>query len=199
MPGTMAGSTAATCPALYGSPEQQKHAAEILGGGGAVGFALSEADHGSDLLASTVRLEPAADGRELTGEKWVVGLDRRCESLHLVARTDGRGPGAFTAVLLDLPTDVERRQDRSHLGNAGQRLRPPPLRSIPGPRRGVGGPRLAACLAHLPARAEETDPRREAGTLLPALDITRDPHTRDQPFCAHRQQRAPLPRSAADH
>ncbi len=38
----------------------------------------------------------------------MVGLDRRCESLHLMARTDGRGPGACTAVLLDLPGDVER-------------------------------------------------------------------------------------------
>ncbi|WP_330285791.1 acyl-CoA dehydrogenase family protein [Streptomyces sp. NBC_00576] len=108
MPGTMFGITAATCLALHGSPEQQKHVAEILGRGGAVGFALSEADHGSDLLANTVRLEPAADGWELTGEKWMVGLGRRCEALYLVARTGGRGPGAFSAVLLDLPKDVER-------------------------------------------------------------------------------------------
>ncbi|NEC84556.1 acyl-CoA dehydrogenase family protein [Streptomyces sp. SID12501] len=108
MPGTMFGITAATCLALHGSPEQQKHVAEILGRGGAVGFALSEADHGSDLLANTVRLEPALDGWELTGEKWMVGLGRRCEALYLVARTGGRGPGAFTAVLLDLSADVER-------------------------------------------------------------------------------------------
>ncbi|WP_329267214.1 acyl-CoA dehydrogenase family protein [Streptomyces sp. NBC_01451] len=108
MPGTMFGITAATCLALHGSPEQQKHVAEILGRGGAVGFALSEADHGSDLLANTVRLEPVLDGWELTGEKWMVGLGLRCEALYLVARTGGRGPGAFTAVLLDLTGDVGR-------------------------------------------------------------------------------------------
>lgn len=102
MPGTMFGITAATCLALHGSPEQQKFAAEILGRGGAVGFALSEADHGSDLLANSARLEPTEHGWELTGEKWMVGLGRRCEALYLVARTGERGPGAFSAVLLDL-------------------------------------------------------------------------------------------------
>lgn len=102
MPGTMFGITAATCLALHGSPEQQKQAAAILTRGGTVGFALSEADHGSDLLANAARLEPTADGWELTGEKWMVGLGRRCEAVYLVARTGERGPGAFSAVLLDL-------------------------------------------------------------------------------------------------
>ncbi|WP_405534128.1 acyl-CoA dehydrogenase family protein [Streptomyces sp. NBC_00075] len=108
MPATMFGITAATCLALHGSPEQRKHAAEILARGGAVGFALSEAEHGSDLLANTARLEPTSDGWELTGEKWMVGLGHRCEALYLVARTGGRGPGAFSAVLLDLSEDVKR-------------------------------------------------------------------------------------------
>lgn len=102
MPGTMFGITAATCLALHGSPEQQKYAAEILVRGGAVGFALSEAGHGSDLLANTARLAPAPPGWELTGQKWMVGLGRRCEAVYLVARTGERGPGAFSAVLLDL-------------------------------------------------------------------------------------------------
>lgn len=110
MPSTMFGITAATCLALHGSHEQQKYAAEILARGGAVGFALSEADHGSDLLAGTVRLDPVESGWELTGEKWMVGLGRRCEALYVVARTGGRGPGAFSAVLLDLTesTGLER-------------------------------------------------------------------------------------------
>ncbi|MEV1067406.1 acyl-CoA dehydrogenase family protein [Streptomyces sp. NPDC050263] len=103
MPGTMFGITAATCLALHGSPEQQKYAAEVLGRGGAVGFALSEADHGSDLLANATRLRPTDHGWELTGEKWMVGLGLRCEAVYLVARTGERGgPGAFSAVLLDL-------------------------------------------------------------------------------------------------
>ncbi|MFG2968244.1 acyl-CoA dehydrogenase family protein [Streptomyces sp. NPDC048288] len=104
MPGTMFGITAATCLALHGSPEQRKRAAEILTEGGAIGFALSEAGHGSDLLANTTRLEPTADGWELTGTKWLVGLGHRCEAAYVVARTGERGPAAFSAVLVDLTT-----------------------------------------------------------------------------------------------
>ncbi|MFG3294103.1 acyl-CoA dehydrogenase family protein [Streptomyces sp. NPDC048179] len=104
MPGTMFGITAATCLALDGSPEQRKRAAEILTEGGAIGFALSEADHGSDLLANTTRLEPTPDGWELTGTKWLVGLGHRCEAAYVVARTGERGPAAFSAILVDLTT-----------------------------------------------------------------------------------------------
>jgi alkylation response protein AidB-like acyl-CoA dehydrogenase len=104
MPSTMFSITAATCLQLHGSPRQQQHAARLLRSGGAIGFALSEEEHGSDLLANTARLVPDPDGAGwlLTGRKWMVGLGRRCAALYLVARTGERGPGAFTAVLLDL-------------------------------------------------------------------------------------------------
>lgn len=104
MPGTMFSITAATCLALHGSDGQRRRAAEILRRGGTIGFALSEAGHGSDLLANTARLEPDArgNGLRLTGTKWMVGLGRRCEAVYVVARTGDRGPAAFTAVLLDL-------------------------------------------------------------------------------------------------
>ncbi|MFG2846483.1 acyl-CoA dehydrogenase family protein [Kitasatospora sp. NPDC048296] len=105
MPGTMFSIIAATCLQLHGSQEQQRRAAEILRRGGAVAFALTEAEHGSDLLAGEVRLSP--DGL-LDGEKWMVGLGHRCEAVYVVARTGERGPGAFSAVLLEpagLPAD----------------------------------------------------------------------------------------------
>ncbi|MFJ8042731.1 acyl-CoA dehydrogenase family protein [Kitasatospora sp. NPDC096147] len=60
MPSTMFSITAATCVRLHGSPAQQERVAEILRRGGSVAFALSEADHGSDLLANEARLTPAA-------------------------------------------------------------------------------------------------------------------------------------------
>ncbi|WP_089105732.1 acyl-CoA dehydrogenase family protein [Streptomyces hyaluromycini] len=104
MPGTMFGITAATCLALHGSPEQRKRAGQILTEGGAIGFALSEARHGSDLLANTARLEPTADGWELTGDKWLVGLGHRCEAAYVVAKTGERGPAAYSAVFVDLTT-----------------------------------------------------------------------------------------------
>ena len=104
MPATMFSITAATCVRLHGSPAQQQQVAALLRAGGAVGFALSEAEHGSDLLANTTRLLPApsGDGLRLTGRKWMVGLGQRCDTAYVVARTGERGPGSFTAVLLDL-------------------------------------------------------------------------------------------------
>ncbi|GAA2259234.1 acyl-CoA dehydrogenase [Streptomyces ruber] len=97
MPGTMFSIIAATCLQLHGSVGQQQRAAEILRGGGAVAFALTEAAHGSDLLTNEVRLRDGV----LSGEKWLVGLGLRADAVYVVARTGERGPGAFTAVLLD--------------------------------------------------------------------------------------------------
>ncbi|WP_433571221.1 acyl-CoA dehydrogenase family protein [Streptomyces sp. CA-251247] len=108
MPGTMFSIIAATCLQLHGTPEQQRRAAEILCRGGAVAFALTEAEHGSDLLSGDVRL---TDG-VLDGEKWMVGLGMRCEAVYVVARTGGRGPAAFSAVLLDLAEVPEGQLER---------------------------------------------------------------------------------------
>ncbi|BFV59878.1 hypothetical protein KCMC57_up49820 [Kitasatospora sp. CMC57] len=108
MPGTMFSITAATCVLLHGSTAQQERLAAILRRGGSVAFAMSEAEHGSDLLANTARLTPAGAGRELSGTKWMVGLGHRSEAAYLVARTGERGPAAFSAVLLDLDDRVER-------------------------------------------------------------------------------------------
>lgn len=116
MPATMFSITAATCLILHGSAEQQQQAARILARGGAVGFALSEAEHGSDLLANTARLEPAADGGWLlSGEKWLVGRGASAEAVYVVARTGERGPGAFSAVLLDLTASNSEQPDSERL------------------------------------------------------------------------------------
>jgi alkylation response protein AidB-like acyl-CoA dehydrogenase len=102
MPGTMFSIIAATCLQLHGDQRQQDQAAGILRRGGAVGAGLTEAGHGSDLMSNEVRL--TQDGL-LSGEKWMVGLGGRCEAVYVLARTGDRGPGAFSALLLDL-TDV---------------------------------------------------------------------------------------------
>ncbi|MER5867266.1 acyl-CoA dehydrogenase [Kitasatospora sp. NPDC002040] len=108
MPGTMFSITAATCVQLHGSAAQQERVAAILRRGGSVAFAMSEAEHGSDLLANTARLTPAEHGWELDGTKWMVGLGHRSEAAYLVARTGERGPAAFSAVLVDLDDRVDR-------------------------------------------------------------------------------------------
>ncbi|MEV0981364.1 acyl-CoA dehydrogenase family protein [Streptomyces sp. NPDC049915] len=99
MPGTMFSIIAATCLQLHGTTEQQERVARILREGGAVAFALTEAEHGSDLIAGQVRLD--ANGL-LHGEKWLVGNGLRAQAVYVVARTGPRGPGAFTSFLLDL-------------------------------------------------------------------------------------------------
>ena len=103
-------------------------------GGGAVAFALTEAENGSDLLEQlAARL--SRDG-ELTGAKWMVGLGRSREAVYVVARTGERGPGAFSAVLLDLgdPQGQPQRTPPRDGRNARHRHRPPALRRPPGAR-----------------------------------------------------------------
>ncbi|HET6359294.1 acyl-CoA dehydrogenase family protein [Streptomyces sp.] len=110
MPGTMFSIIAATCLQLHGTPEQQRRAADILTRGGGVGFALTEAEHGSDLLANEVRL---TDG-QLNGEKWMVGLGMSCEAVYVIARTGERAaPNAFSAVLIDVAEVPEGKLERT--------------------------------------------------------------------------------------
>jgi alkylation response protein AidB-like acyl-CoA dehydrogenase len=113
MPGTMFSIIAATCFQLHGSEDQRRRVAEILTRGGSVGFALTEAAHGSDLLAGEVRLDE--DGH-LHGEKWMVGNGMRCEAVYVVARTGERGPGAFSAYLLDPEADGLLREPAPRTG-----------------------------------------------------------------------------------
>ncbi|MBN3932679.1 acyl-CoA dehydrogenase [Streptomyces verrucosisporus] len=111
MPATMFGITAATCVLIAGSRRQREHVVGLLREGGSLGFALSEADHGSDLLANDTRAEEVPGGYALTGEKWLVGLGGRCDGLLVVARTGGRGPAAFSALLLDGEQAAAARRD----------------------------------------------------------------------------------------
>lgn len=101
MPGTMFSITATMAVLTGGTPEQQRKVAGLVLRGAAIGFAFSERHAGSDVMASTCRLTPDGEDFRLTGEKWMVGLGQRCEALYVLARTGERGPGAFTAVLLD--------------------------------------------------------------------------------------------------
>jgi alkylation response protein AidB-like acyl-CoA dehydrogenase len=109
MPGVMISITALYTVLIGGSAEQRRRVTELVGRGGTISFGLSEEDSGSDVLAGTCRLAPDDGGYRLTGEKWLVALGGRCDALLVVARTGERGPGAFTAVLLDrdaLPADT---------------------------------------------------------------------------------------------
>lgn len=83
---------------LKGTAGQRERQAEALKSGRLAALALTEAEHGSDLLATATR---ARDGK-LTGTKWLINNATRAELVTVLARTSDReGLGALTLVHLD--------------------------------------------------------------------------------------------------
>ncbi|MFB8005706.1 acyl-CoA dehydrogenase family protein [Nocardia sp. NPDC056000] len=109
MPATMIDITAATCVLLAGSEAQRRWVVDLLRRGRSIGFAFSEPEHGSDLLANTCALTRSGDHWRLDGVKWLVGFGREVEAALVIAHTGGRGPAAFSAVILADPLDVPSR------------------------------------------------------------------------------------------
>src|SRR5262249_25821936 len=60
-----------------GSEQQKEKLAQIIKARGQVAFALTEKDHGSDLLASEVTATKVEGGYVLSGEKWLISNARR--------------------------------------------------------------------------------------------------------------------------
>ncbi|PZT70936.1 acyl-CoA dehydrogenase [Streptomyces sp. SW4] len=152
MPATMFSITAVVCVLAAGSAEQRERVVRLLREGGSVGFALSEEEHGGDLLANscTAVPDPGQDGSGylLDGEKWLVGLGERCQALLVVARTGRRGPGAFSALLLE-GSEVDK-------ARSGVRQRPAGMRGIDfAGFRFDGLPVRADALVGLPGRGLE--------------------------------------------
>ncbi|WP_019855698.1 acyl-CoA dehydrogenase family protein [Actinopolyspora mortivallis] len=116
MPATMFSVTATSCVLISGSERQRAEALDLLRRGESIGFALSEPEHGSDLLNNECALSRVDERRyRADGHKWLVGLGGRCSALLLVARTGGRGPAAFSAALLRGPSvRAARRAVREH-------------------------------------------------------------------------------------
>ncbi|WP_433192824.1 acyl-CoA dehydrogenase [Nocardia sp. CA-107356] len=114
MPATMIDITATLCVLLAGDADQRERVVRLLRSGGSIGFAFSEPEHGSDLLANTCAMTPdrAAGGWRLNGEKWLVGFGRIAEAMLVIAHSGGRGPAAYSMVLVDNPLA---------LGSAGRR------------------------------------------------------------------------------
>jgi alkylation response protein AidB-like acyl-CoA dehydrogenase len=111
MPATMISISALTSLLAGSATGAAARAAEVIRSGGAVAYALSEEQAGSDPLASACTVTRRDGKLVLNGGKWMVGSGDRCEALYVLARSGGRGPGAFTALLLDrsqLPADRAR-------------------------------------------------------------------------------------------
>lgn len=85
---------------LKGDAQQRARQAQALTQGRLAALALTEEAHGSDLLATSTRL----DGSALTGAKWLINNATRGELLTVLARSnDGPGLSACTLVQLDKP------------------------------------------------------------------------------------------------
>lgn len=99
------------CVWIAGSQVQRTALARIIADGGAVSWALTERDHGSDLLAGEVVADVAvvgsARGYRLTGEKWLINNATRGVALCVLARTSpAAGPRGYSLFLVD-KTDVD--------------------------------------------------------------------------------------------
>ncbi|WBQ08258.1 acyl-CoA dehydrogenase family protein [Kribbella sp. CA-293567] len=85
----------------WGSDEQRRRVAELILGGSAGAFGLSEEDHGCDVVAGDVAA--GQDGAQylLSGSKWPIGNGIRSAFATVFARTGSAGPRAFSAFLVD--------------------------------------------------------------------------------------------------
>lgn len=83
---------------LWGNGWQRKTVADGVLNGDLACFGVSEADHGSDVMASESEAEIRGDELVLTGTKWPVGNATRGRFVTTYART---GPRDFSLILVD--------------------------------------------------------------------------------------------------
>lgn len=86
---------------LAGTPAQQAEVATLIRQHGIMAFALTERDHGSDILASEVNATLTPEGYCLAGEKWLINNATRAHALTVFARTKPEGgPRGFSLLLV---------------------------------------------------------------------------------------------------
>ncbi|MEV4757000.1 acyl-CoA dehydrogenase family protein [Micromonospora sp. NPDC049559] len=146
---------------VAGTPEQCADLAERVLAGTPVAWALTERDHGSDLLAGEVVATRAEESFRLTGEKWLINNATRGRLLTVLARTDPAGGArGFDLLLVDK-----------------ERLGPDALRCLPKVRtlgiRGADISGVAFAGAVLPAAARLGPPGSGLETVLRGLQLTR--------------------------
>jgi alkylation response protein AidB-like acyl-CoA dehydrogenase len=95
---------------LRGSIEQKMSAAELLRRGDFLAFALSEREHGADVVAGEVTARPAqaGDGWRIDGTKWLINNAGHAAAASVTART-GNGVRGLTIFFL-LRAQADERQ-----------------------------------------------------------------------------------------
>lgn len=87
---------------LAGNRKQQQKIAALFRRGEIVAFALTEEEHGSDIMANEVVAKAYGDGWQLSGTKWCVNFATLGHAASILCRThDKGGPLGFSIFLLD--------------------------------------------------------------------------------------------------
>ncbi|KTC84229.1 acyl-CoA dehydrogenase [Legionella cincinnatiensis] len=87
---------------LSGTLKQQQKIVALLRRGDIVAFALTEEEHGSDIMANEVVAKAFQDGWQLSGKKWCVNFATLGHAVSILCRThDKGGPLGFSVFLLD--------------------------------------------------------------------------------------------------
>lgn len=87
---------------IAGNSTQQQKIVGFFRRGDIVAFALTEEDHGSDIMANEIVAKSQQDGWELSGKKWCVNFATLGHAVSILCRThDKGGPLGFSVFLLD--------------------------------------------------------------------------------------------------
>jgi alkylation response protein AidB-like acyl-CoA dehydrogenase len=85
-----------------GDARQKQRLAGLIKEGVQVALALTEKEHGSDLLRGEVKATGGGDGYLLSGEKWLINNATRSAALTVLARTEPKGgPRGFSLLLVE--------------------------------------------------------------------------------------------------
>ena len=88
---------------IGGSVDQQQQLVQTIREHQSVSFAVTEAEHGSDLLSNECRVEWNGSDGSLTGHKWLIGAIARSRFATVLCRTNQNGgPRGFSLILVDL-------------------------------------------------------------------------------------------------
>lgn len=100
MSATLMNVSAAFALLVHGSPTQKDIMRRFLEAGEDVGFALSEARTGSDVLSLDAVLTKEGERYRLRADKWLVGQATTARAFLVVARSGRVGPGGFSTVFV---------------------------------------------------------------------------------------------------
>ena len=146
---------------LNGSESQKARLAQLIRRRGQVSLALTEKEHGGDLLANEVTATKVDGGYLLQGEKWLISNATRSAALALFARTEpAGGPRGFSLFFIE-----KRLLDPSSFSHL------PKVKTLGVRGADISGIRFERCL--VPESALVGTPGAALETTLKAFQISR--------------------------